>query len=148
MQRSLNTVHPPAPPAPPALPVLEPLRAVRGPLRVEVTERGTQRVIAIVGEAGVWSSLPLQGVLRAVAAQCPSGVVIDLSECTMLSSVAIASIIELSRSMRPRAGTIRMAAARPAVAEILDTLRLGQLFPLHPTVDEALAAPAPRATAC
>jgi len=109
-------------------------------LRVEVAERRGAHVVSLIGEAGVWNTAPLESAIGALLAREPCHVVIDLADCTLLSSLAIAAIISLHRGVRVRGGVIRLAAAEPPVLEIIHTLRLEQLFPVHATVTEALGA--------
>ncbi len=116
-------------------------------LRVEVRERGDARVVAIVGEATVWDAVPLKTAFSAIARARPGRVVIDLAGCAMLSSVAVAAIIDLYRRVRAQGGTMRLAAARPPVREIIRILRLEQLIPVHAGVDEALGVVPLRASA-
>jgi anti-sigma B factor antagonist len=116
-------------------------------LRVQVRERGDSRVVSIAGEASVWDAGPLKAEFSAIAEARPARVVIDLAECTLLSSLAVAAIIELYRRVRAHGGTVCVAAARPPVLEIIRILRLEQLIPVHADVDEALGVVPLRASA-
>lgn len=115
-------------------------------LRVEVSERaGGIRVVSLAGEATVWETSPLRDALAKVVGDRPREAVIDLTHCTLLSSLAIAAIMGLQRKMRAHAGVVRLAGAQPMVREIMRTLRLEQLFAIHPTLAEALDAASFRA---
>lgn len=116
-------------------------------LRVEMTSRGSTLVLALLGEARVWDAGVLEGALSRVLVARPRDIVVDLSACSMLSSVAVARLIDMAQVARRAGGRVRLAALQPNVREVVRTLRLEQLFPLHGTVAEALGATLRRSSA-
>ncbi len=107
-------------------------------LRVEVSRRPRGHVVSLVGEAGVWDTRPLAGALAGLSRREPGLVVIDLTECRMLSSLAIATIIEFYRGVRDRGGLVRLASPSAIVQSVMHTMRLEQLFRTYDSVAEAL----------
>ncbi len=128
----------------PGSPIVE--DRARGPLRVETSWRGGTHVIALIGEASVWDADVFGSVVGEVAATPPPGprdIVIDLSACTLLSSLGVARIIDLSRIARGYGGNVRLAAPRPTVLQVIRTLHLEQLCTVYETLEAALRAAFP-----
>jgi anti-anti-sigma factor len=95
-------------------------------------------VVSLVGEAGIWDTPPLAGALAGLSRRRPGLVVIDLADCSMLSSLAIATIIEFYRGVRDRGGVVRLACPSAIVQSVMHTMRLEQLFRTYGSVAEAL----------
>ncbi len=111
-------------------------------LRVEVSQgaAGGARVVSLIGEASVWNAAPIRDAVATLVGSGAREVVMDLSDCTLLSSLAIAAMIDLGKRLRAHAGIVRLAGPSPTVLETILRLRLEQLFPIHATVAQALDA--------
>ncbi len=116
-------------------------------LSVEIAERGPTVVLALIGEARVWDSDVLKAAVSRVLLTSARRIVVDLSACTLLSSIAVARLIEMSQIARRAGGSVMLAAPRPCVLQVIQILRLEQIFPVHETVDAALDALERRACA-
>ncbi|GAA0584056.1 hypothetical protein GCM10010172_81270 [Paractinoplanes ferrugineus] len=66
--------------------------------------------------------------------------IIDLTEVTFCDSGGLSLFVRLDREAAARGGSLRLAAARPAVRAILDVVNFDRLMSLHETVAEAVQA--------
>jgi anti-anti-sigma factor len=105
-----------------------------------VSEVSGAVVVRLAGEAPVVEVAPLQlSFARLVVRRVPV-VVLDLSELTYISSLALGAVLALRRDLGRFGGRIAIAGARSRVYGVLETTRLHTLFESHATVEEALAA--------
>ncbi|HSW15571.1 MAG TPA: STAS domain-containing protein [Solimonas sp.] len=99
--------------------------------------------------------LPLQGridhmnaqtfaqALQPYVAACRSGgprLVFDLSGLEYISSAGLRVFMLAAKQAAPAGGRIALAAPQAVVREILEISRFNLVFPLHDSLDEALAA--------
>ena len=66
--------------------------------------------------------------------------VVDLSDVTAIDSAGIRALVRGHTSARRVEGTLRLAAARPKVAEVLELSHLSGIFEMHESVDAAKMA--------
>jgi anti-anti-sigma factor len=66
--------------------------------------------------------------------------VVDLADVAVIDSAGIRALVRGHTSARRVAGTLRLAAARPAVAAVLELSHLSGIFELHESVDAAKIA--------
>jgi anti-anti-sigma factor len=66
--------------------------------------------------------------------------VVDLADVAAIDSAGIRALVRGHTSARRVAGTLRLAAARPAVAAVLELSRLNGIFELYESVDVAKMA--------
>jgi anti-sigma B factor antagonist len=107
---------------------------------VRVSEAGQAVVVRLEGEVRVLEVPRLQVPLMQLVARKVPLVVLDLADLTFISSLAIGALVGLRRDLGRFGGRVRMAGVRPAVAEVLESTRVGTLFASYATVEEAVAA--------
>lgn len=98
--------------------------------------------------------LPLQGridhlnaqafgqALQPYIAACRSGgaaLVMDLSQLEYISSAGLRVFMLAAKQTAPASGRMALAAPQPVVREILEISRFHLVFPLHATVEQAVA---------
>ena len=95
-------------------------------------------VLAIRGTADSATVPDLEQAFdRLAAAQHPL-VVLDLSELSFISSLAMGCLVTLHKTVTRRGGSLRCAALQPLVAEAFSQVRLNDLIEIHDTVESAL----------
>lgn len=67
-------------------------------------------------------------------------IVVDLAGVSFLASIGIRLLMNAARGQKTRGGRLVLAAAQPAVREVLETAGIDQLIPLHEDVETARAA--------
>ena len=100
--------------------------------------RGFQ--VSVAGAAGTHNLDPLDYALIRMVARRAQFVVLDFSELTFLSSLAMGCLVRLRRDLARWGGRVQLAGTQPAVRESLEAARLGDLFEFYATVADAVAA--------
>jgi anti-anti-sigma factor len=66
--------------------------------------------------------------------------VLELSELTLLSTLAMGALVSLRRDLGRWGGRVRLAATPPSIHDALTAAGLTDLFEFYRSVEEALAA--------
>ena len=80
--------------------------------------------------------------------RCSAGgvrVVFDLSELEYISSAGLRCFLMAAKQVKPRGGTVAVAAMSPVVREIFEISRFHLVFPTFATLQEAVAQLSPGA---
>lgn len=80
--------------------------------------------------------------LRVTAGRQPL-VVLDLSDTTFVSSLAMGSLLNLHKSLKRTGRLLRLAAVQPLVADAFSRVRLQEVIEVCDTVTSAFGRPAP-----
>jgi anti-sigma B factor antagonist len=110
------------------------------PAAVTSSLTGGHRVVAVSGEIDVHSGPVLREHLLDLIAHHESEIVVDLSEVSFLDSSGLGVLVTAHKRARALGGHLRLAACRPAVADIFQITALDKAFPMYDSVDDALAA--------
>ncbi|AYF78846.1 anti-sigma factor antagonist [Nocardia yunnanensis] len=107
-------------------------------MTTSVTERAEATVLTVAGDVDLATAPALENALDAALAGRPTALVVDLSAVSFLASAGMAVLVGAHK----RAGDTRIAvvADGPATSRQLKVTSLDQVFSLHPTLEEALAA--------
>ena len=97
-------------------------------------------IIRIVGDAGVDNVPHLVTELDHLAISKPSLVVFDLSDLDFIASLGMGALMAFRQGVVRNQGTVRLAAAKPAVLDAFKRACLNALFNTCSSVDEALTA--------
>jgi anti-sigma B factor antagonist len=76
---------------------------------------------------------------------CGPRLVFDLGQLEYVSSAGLRCFLIAAKQIKPRAGTVAVAAMRPVVREIFEISRFNLLFPTFDTLRAAMAKLAPGA---
>ena len=109
--------------------------------RLTIEERGKVAVASVRGELDI-SNAPATGDAIAAEIQIDvRGLIVDFSELEFLDSSAISMLFSLARRLGERRQALHVVAPRSgAVARVLDIVEFDKAAPLHPSLEEALAA--------
>ena len=95
-------------------------------------------VVCLEGEAGYLGLEKLQFALARVVARRVQLAVLDFSQLTFLSSLAMGQLISLSRDLRRWDGRVKIARCRPEIREALEVARLAEFFGFVASGEEAM----------
>jgi anti-anti-sigma factor len=115
-----------------------------GKMLLECRDEGRIRVISIrlpeVYRAETLEQLGRQ-IRQAIEADGAGGAfVLDLSQVKFLTSAAVGLVTNIWAHLNPRGYPFAVAGLAGEVARVIDTVRLSEVMPVFPTVEEALAA--------
>jgi anti-sigma B factor antagonist len=97
-------------------------------------------VLPLDGEIDLHVSPSVAESLRAMVANKPDTLVVDLSDVTYLDSSGLAVLIEGMQSVQAYGGKFALAGVQENVRPIFEIAKLDQVFQIFSNVDEALAA--------
>jgi anti-sigma B factor antagonist len=72
-------------------------------------------------------------------------VVLDMSRVQYVASTGLRAVLVGAKQVKAQGGTLLLAGLQPLVKEVFDITRFTSMFPVFPTVGEALAATSPAA---
>jgi anti-sigma B factor antagonist len=97
-------------------------------------------IVTMHGEHDLSTEPALSRALEDAAAH--SNVLVDLSECEFIDSTVIAALLRVARSVTERGErfALLIPAAQRQIDRIAQMTHLGELLPIHPTREAALAS--------
>lgn len=108
--------------------------------RVETALAADVRVVPVHGRIDAAAAPALAQLVRESAESGGRRIVLDLSGVTFLSSSGLRILLVLARELQTQDGELRLCAMQPTVAEVFSLTGFTQIFTIHRTRDEALAA--------
>lgn len=96
-------------------------------------------VITVFGDADASRAAELQQAVDK-GARASHELVVDLSEANLVDSAALGVLLRVAKRLRPRGGDVRIVAGSEPIRRLFEITLLDRLFPLHASVDEAVAA--------
>jgi anti-sigma B factor antagonist len=108
-------------------------------LTIEVEDRCGAVVARLIGSANMVSATDLQDQLLEIIERKPRRLVLDLSRLDFISSVGLGGIIAAHLRCRHFNTSIALAGPQPEIIELLQVTNLNRLFPIHASVDAAVA---------
>lgn len=118
-----------------------PSTASSGELRVEVARKGPALIYKLAGSAGMNVATDLKDRLLDQVDSSTRQLIIDLSDLDFISSVGLGGIIAAHIRCCHQNTVIKLVNPQPSIRQMLEVTKLEVLFPIHRSVDEALAAP-------
>jgi anti-sigma B factor antagonist len=94
--------------------------------------------VAVNGELDLYTAEQLGKPIDEARAAGASIVVADLSNVSFIDSAALAMLIEKTKSLRKGGGEIVVVANDPRVLRTFEVCGLNRVFPIFPTLREAL----------
>ena len=108
------------------------------PLKVEVERLPAAAIIRLIGEANVQQSGQMERELTMLSALRPPQVVIDLSQLTFISSLALGMLVEFQRGLARNHVKVVLAGLPPKIREVFRSTTLEQLFTMVDRPEDAL----------
>ncbi len=108
--------------------------------------RGTV-VLAVHGEADLHVAPELRERIAHATREGASELVLDLTQTTFVDSMTLGVLLGGLKRLRDDGGRLRLVVDRPDIRRIFEITLLDGLFPIHASLDEALAAEAAGAEA-
>jgi anti-sigma B factor antagonist len=100
---------------------------------------GDTAVITCAGEIDLSTADRFRDELNAAVQSSATGIVVDLTQVTFMDSTGLGVLAKARNRATERDCLIRLAGPIPHVAKVLRITQLDQVFPVHDTLDEALA---------
>ena len=107
---------------------------------IEVSTNGDSTVVRLEGELDLHTCGPVRRVLLESVDGATGRVVVDLAGIEFMDSTALSMLLEARARLRPRERLL-LAAPGLEARRALEVSGLDRHFPVHASVEEALAAP-------
>ncbi|MFD7417446.1 STAS domain-containing protein [Kitasatospora purpeofusca] len=98
-------------------------------------------VCVLVGDLDIETLPPAEQALDEALRASPLVLVVDLEQVGFCDSSGLNLLLKARMSAKSAGAELRLAAASPTVLRLLELTGADTVFPLHPTVGAALAAP-------
>ena len=118
---------------------LEERTVSEGNLRITMRRFPHVAVVKLCGSAEMGEVESLRKLLGTVAEEHVQTIVLDLSDLSFIGSPGIAAMACCHLRIRRYHAQIRIADPQPAVLDVLERIRLTDLFPVYASVEQALA---------
>jgi anti-sigma B factor antagonist len=108
-------------------------------MTTSVSVQDDATVLTVAGEVDLATAPALESAIEATLGGAPTALIIDLSQVTFLASAGMAALV----GAHQRAGQstrLAVVADGPATSRQLRMTNLDQVFDVHRTLDDALAA--------
>jgi anti-sigma B factor antagonist len=99
---------------------------------------GGVNIVTVVGELDVATSPELREELDRIAANGGRETVVDLLAVSFVDSTALGILVEASRKLKARGGSLRIVCDDRRIARIMEITGLDRVLRLHATLREAL----------
>ena len=97
-------------------------------------------VLPLEGEIDLHVSPEVAASLRAMIANKPEVLVVDLAKVSYMDSSGLAVLIDAMQHVQQYGGKFAIASVQESVQHIFEIARLDQVFQIFPDADSALAA--------
>lgn len=115
-------------------------------LEVRTHDEGGIAVVSAAGDVDVTTAPRLRDALDRVLATGAAWLVVDLRAVPFMDSTGLGVLVGRLKVVRARRGSMRIVATSSRMLRVLSITGLDTVFPVHPSVSEALASfPAERA---
>lgn len=111
-------------------------------MEVSVTSRqsGDRTVVHVAGEIDVYTAPALREELAAQQEAGPIDLVVDLTEVPFMDSTGLGVLVGALKRARTTGGDLRLVIDQEKVLKVFRITALTQVFDIHSSLDEALAA--------
>jgi len=107
-------------------------------LAITIDQRLDTTIVNLDGSADMSEVHTLTNQLESLSTKRQNNIIIDLSRLNFISSMGLGSLIQAHRKCRQKEGNLCLVNPQEAVARLLKTTQLDQLFSIYPSVEEAL----------
>jgi anti-sigma B factor antagonist len=108
--------------------------------RVESGPWGDRSVIDVAGEIDVYTAPKLRAQLVEIVDAGQYHIIVDMNGVEFLDSTGLGVLVGGLKRVRQHDGSLRLVRVQERILKIFRITGLTKVFPIHDTLDEALAA--------
>lgn len=109
-------------------------------VQVSTRDVGERTVVHVEGEIDVSSADRLREMVGVLVSDGRTDLVVDLSDVRFMDSTGLGLLVGVLKRVRTAGGRLVLVVATDKLRKVFDLTGLTQVFTIHGTVDEALAA--------
>jgi len=110
------------------------------PFDIQIDQRTDAVVARLSGSASNAQADRLRTTLAELAEEDETRVVVDMQELSFIASMSLAELLQLHLKLKQSGRRLRLSGATDPIADVFKKTRLVELFPLYPSIDEAITA--------
>lgn len=108
-------------------------------MTIESTLTGDKVVLAFSGRMDAQNAPEFEKACKDWIEKGTLHLVIDLSDLAYVSSLGLRSFLIVGQTLKEKNGTLRLCGLKGLVKQVFQMTRLTTVFPIHETVESALA---------
>jgi anti-sigma B factor antagonist len=101
-------------------------------------EKGRPTVVRAFGPVDVDTASDLRDSLRQLAEEGAGSVIVDLGDVEFIDSSGLSALVSGLKALRSKGGTLSLSRPHPQALTALRLTMLDRVFPIFPTVEEAV----------
>ena len=109
-------------------------------LGLDVTERNGYAVLAVFGEVDVYTAPHFRERLIELVSEGKHRIVVDLEGVDFLASTGLGVLVGGLKRVRAHDGSLDLVCTQERILKIFRITGLTKVFPIHTSVEEAVAA--------
>jgi anti-sigma B factor antagonist len=108
-------------------------------VNIETTQSGDAVVLRVSGRMDASSAPIFEEECKSWLARGTARLIVDLSQLAYISSLGLRSFVVVGQLQQEKGGTLRLCGLTGLVRQVFEITRLSSVFPIHDSVDSALA---------
>lgn len=108
-------------------------------LTVATRREGVQTVISVTGEIDVYTAPTLRERLNDLVSSGEYHLIVDMAEVDFLDSTGLGVLVGGLKRARSHEGSLRLVCDQEKILKVFRITGLTKVFPIHPSLDGALA---------
>ena len=108
-------------------------------LSVTSRQEGARTVISVSGEIDVYTAPKLREQIVSLVEEGRYHLVVDMEGVEFLDSTGLGVLVGGLKRVRSHDGSLRLVCAQEKILKVFRITGLTKVFPIHPTLTEALA---------
>ena len=109
-------------------------------LSVTSREQGGRTVVEVGGEIDVYTAPVLRERLNDLVGEGHHHLIVDMQTVDFLDSTGLGVLVGGLKRVRAHDGSLHLVCTQEKILKVFRITGLTKVFPIHPTVDEAVAA--------
>ena len=108
---------------------------------MEITSRkeGNTTIVIVTGKMDAVTAPEYERKVNELIATGETRFVVDFSGLVYISSAGLRGILSTAKLLKAKGGQVLFANVTGTVKEVFDISGFGSIFPMHPSIDAALA---------
>jgi len=108
-------------------------------VNIEATQYVSGLVLKVAGRMDAVHATTFEEECKAWVAKGVSTLIVDLSELAYISSLGLRSFVVIGKLQQEKGGSFRVCCLTGLVKQVFEITRLNLVFPIHESVEAALA---------
>ena len=108
-------------------------------LEVDTSQRNGRNVLALRGEIDVYTAPRLRQALIDLVEKGARDILVDMSKVDFLDSTGLGVLVGGLKRVKANEGSLEIVATNERILKIFEITGLSKVFPMHPSVEEALS---------